>query len=88
MAYSCSSRAWRLSLRRPAGAAGRGDGSRADAAVARQGLRAAGGAPARNVPRKAHMRSVGPALRPGQRLRRAALAMVGGQAGPARSARP
>jgi len=33
MARSCISRAWRRSLRCRAGAAGRGDGSRADVAV-------------------------------------------------------
>jgi hypothetical protein len=41
---------------RLAGSAGRGDRKRADAAVARQGLRAAGGAQARNVPRNGPVR--------------------------------
>jgi hypothetical protein len=50
MACSWGSRAIADSLRRSARELGRGDCVRVDAAVARQGLRAAGGAQARNVP--------------------------------------
>ena len=50
MATLCSTRASADSLRRSAHTVGRGDWVRADAAVARKGLRAAGGARRVTVP--------------------------------------
>ena len=76
-----------LSSRRSARTAGRGDRSRADAAVARQGLSAAGGAQARNGLPEGQLVTDGSALRSSQR-KRAALAKFDGQPGTARSARP
>ena len=90
MASSCSTRASADSLRRSARAVGRGDWVRADAAVARQGLRAAGGARRATVPRfKASPSTGSSCAAPGvsascaRRLPRSAASL-----GPARSARP
>jgi hypothetical protein len=52
MARSCNSRALALIDAAPGRCGGLEDDSRADAAVALQGLRVAGGAPARTVPRR------------------------------------
>lgn len=89
MARSYSSRVSADLLRRSAGAVGRGGQVRADAAVARQGLSAAGGTQARNVPpgRPAGDGAAG-APRWSQRIPRAARSKIDGQPGTARSARP
>jgi len=55
---------------------------RADAAVARQGQRVAGGAPARTVPQRARLATGGSCATPDRRSLRAALAKIGGQHAP------
>jgi len=89
MARSCSSRASADSLRcQPCTASG-GDNMRADAAAARQGLRAAGGAWRLTVPWLKPSQYTG--LRPGASksvLRRAGNSKINDLAGSARSARP
>jgi hypothetical protein len=68
---------------------GRGEDSRADAAVARQGLRAAGGAPARNVPLKARPVTGASRAAPGPaHPARGASPGAAASQGAARSARP
>jgi hypothetical protein len=88
MARPCSSRAWRGSLRRSAGMAGHGGGSRADAAVpgrAKSGRRRPGAqrSPKGSAPDRRELRRASVSASAARRLPRS-----GGQLGPARSARP